>query len=91
LPRGYSWLGKPRYLSAVCQNRVKFSTHHFTSMVPCLLRHKFLKRDFPGVRHIRGILFRSKLYKKRLNWHTISWHYPFKPQVEEHAYIIHIL
>jgi hypothetical protein len=45
---------------------------------PCLLRHKFLMRDFPGESPIRGELFRSKLYTKGLSWHSISWHYPFK-------------
>jgi hypothetical protein len=45
---------------------------------PCLLRHKFLTRDFPGVSPICGELFRSKLYTKGLSWHSISWHYPFK-------------
>jgi hypothetical protein len=44
---------------------------------PCLLRHKFLTRDFPGVSPIHGELFRSKLYTKGLSWHSISWHYPF--------------
>jgi hypothetical protein len=29
---------------------------------PCLLHHKFLTHDFLGVRHIRGGLFRPKLY-----------------------------
>jgi hypothetical protein len=44
---------------------------------PCLLRHKFLLRDFLGVRHIRGGLFRPKLYTNGLSWQTISWYYPF--------------
>jgi hypothetical protein len=35
---------------------------------PCLLRHKFLTRDFPGVSPIHG----------ELSLHSISWHYPFK-------------
>jgi hypothetical protein len=44
---------------------------------PCLLRHKFLKRNFLGVRQIRGGLFRPKLYTYGLSWQTISWYYPF--------------
>jgi hypothetical protein len=44
---------------------------------PCLLRHKFLTLDFPGVSPIRGELFRFKLYTKGLRWHSISWYYPF--------------
>jgi hypothetical protein len=34
---------------------------------PCLLRHKFLPRDFLGVRDIRGGLFRPKLYTHGLS------------------------
>jgi hypothetical protein len=45
---------------------------------PCLLRHKFLTRDFLGVRRIRGRLFRPKLYINDLCSQTISWYYPFK-------------
>jgi hypothetical protein len=37
----------------------------------------FLIRDFPGVRYLRGGLFRPKLYTNGLSWHTISWYYPF--------------
>jgi hypothetical protein len=48
--------------------------------LPCLLpvRHKFLTRDFLGVREIRGGLFRPKLYTNGLSWQTISWYYLFK-------------
>jgi hypothetical protein len=45
---------------------------------PCLLRHKFLTRDFLAVRQIRGGLFRPKLYTNGLSWQTISLYYPFK-------------
>jgi hypothetical protein len=45
---------------------------------PCLLRHKFLTRDFLGVRLIRGRLFGPQLYTNGLSWQTISWYYPFK-------------
>jgi hypothetical protein len=45
---------------------------------PCLLRHKFLTRDFLDVRQIRSWLFRPKLYTTGLSWKTISWYYPFK-------------
>jgi hypothetical protein len=34
---------------------------------PSLLRHKFLQRDFQGVRPLRGELFRPKLHKNGLN------------------------
>jgi hypothetical protein len=34
LPRGYSCLGKPRYLSAECHKRLNSSACHFTSAVP---------------------------------------------------------
>jgi hypothetical protein len=39
---------------------------------PCLLRNKFLKHDFLGVRQIRGGLFRPKLYTNGLSWQTTS-------------------
>jgi hypothetical protein len=43
----------------------------------CLVRHKFLTRDFRGVRQIHGGLFGPKLYTNGLSWQTISRYYPF--------------
>jgi hypothetical protein len=54
--------------------------------VSCLLRHKFLKRDSPGARYIRGGLFRPKLYTNSLKWHTISWYYPFNYNDHKNIY-----
>jgi hypothetical protein len=38
----------------------------FHRQFPCLLRHKFLTRDFLSVRQIRGGLFRPKLYSNKI-------------------------
>jgi hypothetical protein len=70
-------------LIAELGKRMNSSSRHFTLKAPCLLRHIFLTRDFPGVSPICGELFRSKLYTKGLSWHYISWHYPFN-QVSHH-------
>jgi hypothetical protein len=34
LPRGYSCLGKPQYLSVECHKQLNSITFHFTSAVP---------------------------------------------------------
>jgi hypothetical protein len=53
---------------------------------PCLLRHKFLMRDFLGVGQIRGGLFRPKLYTNGLSWQTVSWYYPFNGIIWFHLF-----
>jgi hypothetical protein len=52
-------------LSVELGKRVNYSFCHFTlraPLPPCLLRHKFLTRDFLGEKENRGELFRTKLY-----------------------------
>jgi hypothetical protein len=46
-----------------------------------LLSHKFLTRAFPGVRQIRGGLYRPKLFIPGLGWHAISWYNPLNDQI----------
>jgi hypothetical protein len=76
LPRGYSCCRKPRYLSVASE--LIPVPGILNRQFPCLLRHKFLTRDFLGVRQIRSELLRPQLYTNDLSWHTISWYYPFK-------------
>jgi hypothetical protein len=71
LPRSYSCCGNPQYIYLAKDWIPAPAILHREP--PCLLRHKFLTRDFP----IRGELFRPKLYTKGLSWHSISWYYPF--------------
>jgi hypothetical protein len=79
LPRSYSCCGNPRHMTVEHSKWPKSSTRYFTlTIFSCFLCHKFLTRNFLGVRHIRGGLFRPKLYTNGLSWQTISWYYPFK-------------
>jgi hypothetical protein len=55
---------------------------------PCLKRHSFLPRDFPGVRQIRGGLVRPKQYTNGPSWQTISWYYPFNKTLTKTNFII---
>jgi hypothetical protein len=50
LPRGYSCLGKPRYLTRNLANDRIPAPAILHRQFPSLSRHKFLLRDFPGVR-----------------------------------------
>jgi hypothetical protein len=47
------------HLSAVCHNRVKTGTSHFTLASPLFAALIFLMRDFTSVKSIRGGLFMS--------------------------------
>jgi hypothetical protein len=59
---------------------------------PCLLCHKFLTHDFPGVSHIRGELFTVGLnYTPRASVDTpscILWHYPFNFLARTYSYTV---
>jgi hypothetical protein len=77
LPRSYSCCGNPRIWPRSLANDRIPAPAILHQQFPCLLRHKFLPRDFLGVRHIRGGLFRPKLYTNGLSWQTISCYYPF--------------
>jgi hypothetical protein len=57
---------------------------------PCLLDHKFLMRNFLGVRQLGGGLFRPKLYTNGLSRHTISWYYPFKWRSLPFLFLAHL-
>jgi hypothetical protein len=78
LPRSYSCCGNLRHLTAEHSKWPNSSTAILHQQFPCLLCHKFLMRDFLGVRKIPSGLLRPKLYTNGLSWQTISWYYPFK-------------
>jgi hypothetical protein len=58
--------------------QITFIQRRYYKTIIHVTRHKFLARNFLGIRQICGRLFRPKLYTNGLSWQTISWYYPFK-------------